>query len=387
MQSLTMLYIAAALVTICFVHFLYREMKKPKNFPRGPFFFPIIGSALSVANARKKAGMLSKGIMEIGKRHGAKDLVGFKVGKDRVVFTLSTKAFMEMYTNQDLDGRPFGPFYETRTWNLRRGILFTDSGEIRRCHSRGDHTVIVRWCLLSEFWHAQHRFILRQLKDFGFTRKGMIEICENEAEFCLSDFRKLIESQGGKCATVRMPNILASYVLNTLWQFMAGVRYDVDNEELKHLQNMLSDLFKSIDMKGALFSHFPFLQYIAPEASGYNNYVRFHENLHAFTRKEVERHKLNFNPSDEPRDLIDAYLKVLYAGDETGEKMHESFSELQLLAVMLDMFVAGTETTDKVFNFMLLNLVRNMEIQERAFEEIERVVGKDRLPKLTDRPK
>jgi methyl farnesoate epoxidase/farnesoate epoxidase len=215
----------------------------------------------------------------------------------------------------------------------------------------------------------------------------MIEMCENEAEFCLNDFRKLIESRGGKSAIVTMPNILTSYILNTLWQFMAGVRYDKDNEELRKLINMLNDLFKSIDMKGALFSHFPLLQYIAPEASGYNSYVRFHNNLHAFTRAEVERHKKTFNPSDEPRDLIDAYLKVLYAGDDTGEKVHESFSELQLLAVMLDMFVAGTETTDKASNFMLLNIVRNPSIQKRAFEEIERVVGKDRLPKLSDRPK
>ncbi|KAG5675207.1 hypothetical protein PVAND_005131 [Polypedilum vanderplanki] len=355
----------AALVTIWLIHFLYHEMKKPKNFPHGPFFYPIIGNIVSVEKARRKAGMLTKGIMEIAKTiPGTTDLIGFKIGKDRVVFTLSTKAFMDMYTNQDLDGRPFGPFYETRTFNLRRGILFTDS----------------------EFWHAQHRFILRQLKDFGFTRKGMIEICENEAEFCLTDFRKMIESHGGKSATVTMPNILASYILNTLWQFMAGIRYDVDNEELRHLQNMLNDLFKSIDMKGALFSHFPFLQYIAPEASGYNSYVRFHNNLHAFTKKEVERHKKNFNPSDEPRDLIDAYLKVLYSGDESGNKIHESFSELQLLAVMLDMFVAGTETTDKVSNFMLLNIVRNPQIQQRAYDEIIKVVGKDRLPKLSDRP-
>lgn len=138
----------------------------------------------------------------------------------------------------------------------------------------------------------------------------MTEICENEAEFCVNDFRKLIENQGGKCANVNMPNILSAYLLNTLWQFMAGIRYDVDNEELKYLQEMFSDLMKSIDMKGAVFSHLPILQYIAPEASGYRNYVKCHNNMHAFMRKEVERHKKNFNPSDEPRDLIDAYLKV-----------------------------------------------------------------------------
>jgi methyl farnesoate epoxidase / farnesoate epoxidase len=218
----------------------------------------------------------------------------------------------------------------------------------------------------------------------------MKEICEAEAEFCLNDFRKMIEINGGRFVTVTLPNIHALYVLNSLWQFMASVRYNPDNEELKQLQKILDDLFKSIDVTGALFSHFPILQYIAPEASGYKNYVEFHNNLHKFLRKEIERHKKNFIPTDEPSDLIDAYLKALYTGDEldeSGNPIHESFSELQLLAICLDMFVAGSETTMKTLNFMFLHLVRDSSIQEKARREIDRVIGRHRLPKLEDRVK
>lgn len=104
-------------------------MKKPKNFPRGPFFYPIIGNALSMAKARKECGMLVKGVRKLADNFpNEKDLIGFKIGKDRIVFTLSAKSIVEAYMNQDLDGRPYGAFYETRTWNLRRGILMTDGG-------------------------------------------------------------------------------------------------------------------------------------------------------------------------------------------------------------------------------------------------------------------
>ena len=41
---------------------------------------------------------------------------------------INGEALTEMMLNPDLDGRPFGPFYETRTWNLRRGVLLTDAG-------------------------------------------------------------------------------------------------------------------------------------------------------------------------------------------------------------------------------------------------------------------
>jgi len=237
-----------------------------------------------------------------------------------------------------------------------------------------------------DFWKSQRRFIHKHLKEFGYARKGMREICENEAEHCLHDFRKLIESQGGKSAVVTMPNVFSVYVLNTLWLMMAGIRYTSDNKDLKKLQRLLNDLFENIDMMGALFSHFPFLQYIAPKASGYEDFVAFHNNLHEFLRNEVDNHKRHFNPSDEPRDLIEAYLKVLYSGDEDG-KIDESFSELQLLAVCLDMFMAGTETTNKSMNFMFLHLTRNPIIQRRAQQEIAQVVGSQRLPQLDDRVK
>lgn len=214
----------------------------------------------------------------------------------------------------------------------------------------------------------------------------MREICENEAEFCLNDFKGLVEKNGGKSVTVTMPNLFSLYILNTIWLMMAGIRYDPENEQLKVLQELLTDLFSNIDMMGALFSHFPFLRFIAPEASGYNSFVACHNNIHKFVRSEVENHKKTFNPSDEPRDLIDAYLKVLFSGDEEG-KIDESFSELQLLAVCLDIFMAGTETTNKSVNFMFLHIIRNEQVQIRAREEVDRVIGRSRLPTLNDRVK
>lgn len=214
----------------------------------------------------------------------------------------------------------------------------------------------------------------------------MREICENEADFCLRDLRRLVRQSGGNSAVVSMPDYFSVHILNTLWLMMAGIRYESDNQDLKLLQNLLTELFANIDMMGAPFSHFPFLSYVAPEASGYNSFVACHNNVHKFVRSEVENHKKTFNPSDEPRDLIDAYLKVLYSGDENG-KVDESFSELQLLAVCLDMFMAGTETTNKSTNFMFLHLVRNPDVQEKARREIDAVVGRSRAPTLDDRVK
>lgn len=67
------------------------------------------------------------------------------------------------------------------------------------------------------------------------------------------------------------------------------------------------------------------------------------------------------------------------------ENQGKSFSEDQLLALCMDLFMAGSETTSNSLSFSFLNLILNPEIQKKAQEEIDSVLG-DRMPSLDDRP-
>lgn len=53
--------------------------------------------------------------------------LGLRIGKDRAVVCLDFDIIKEMLNNEDFDGRPQGPFYETRTWGVRRGNLLSIS--------------------------------------------------------------------------------------------------------------------------------------------------------------------------------------------------------------------------------------------------------------------
>lgn len=123
------MWLSVVIFLFALIIFALSDAKKPRNFPKGPQWLPVLGSALAVTKARNITGMLVKGVRKIAEESEIANLIGFKVGKDRVVFVYSTEALMEMYGNQDIDGRPYGPFYETRTWNQRLGIVLTDGGE------------------------------------------------------------------------------------------------------------------------------------------------------------------------------------------------------------------------------------------------------------------
>ncbi|CAK1553950.1 unnamed protein product [Leptosia nina] len=349
---LTVLVVIAIIVLI-----LYLDTVKPQKFPPGPKWLPILGCAYEIQKVREKSGYLYKCIREISNKYSYDGhMVGIKIGKDRIVLVNSYEANKEMLYNEDIDGRPKGIFYQARTWGESKGVLVTDG----------------------ELWKEQRRFLIKHLKEFGFGRKGMTEISFSEARHLVKDLSKATGDTGS--AEFVMHNFFNTYILNTLWSMMAGIRYEPDDPQMIVLQKLLFDLFAAIDMVGCAFSHFPILSYVAPRASGYTYFIATHEKVWKFLRDEIARHKERFHPSNKDNDFMDVYIRVL---NEPGEK--PTYSEGQLVAMCMDMFMAGTETTAKSMSFCFSYLVRNQEAQQKAQEEIDRVVGRDRLPTLEDK--
>lgn len=127
------------------------------------------------------------------------------------------------------------------------------------------------------------------------------------------------------------------YVLNTLWTMLAGVRYTPEDTELVTLQALLNDMFTRLDMAGALFSQFPLLQYVAPDFSGYTEFVTIHQRLWKFLRVEIDRHVETYDPN-EMRDFMDVYIKAI---KETEHDPKSSFSGRWTRRVELSMSLAG----------------------------------------------
>lgn len=85
----------------------------------GPKWWPILGSAVEVARLRRKTGYLFKTCSVLCKKYGP--VVGLKIGTDRIVVLNDYESIHAMLTDEDCDGRPIGPVYETRTFGMRRG--------------------------------------------------------------------------------------------------------------------------------------------------------------------------------------------------------------------------------------------------------------------------
>jgi cytochrome P450 len=54
---------------------------------------------------------------------------------------------------------------------------------------------------------------------------------------------------------------------------------------------------------------------------------------------------------------------------------------------MADIFAAGAETTSTTLRWFMLYMIEYPEVQKKIQDEIDAVVGRDRLPSWEDKPR
>lgn len=82
------------------------------------------------------------------------------------------------------------------------------------------------------------------------------------------------------------------------------------------------------------------------------------------------------------RDFISAFRRKM---EEEKDVPGSPFTAANLRVTTYDLFLAGTETTSMALRYGLMALLGNPHIMERLQEELDVVVGSDRLPSLRDR--
>uniref|UniRef100_A0A182PZ34 Uncharacterized protein n=1 Tax=Anopheles epiroticus TaxID=199890 RepID=A0A182PZ34_9DIPT len=346
----------AALALFLLVAFLVKELWRPANYPPGPRWLPIVGNTPLVRKMTAQNGGLLVNVFNKLSETYQSSVIGLKLGRERVVVALGYENVKEILSNEAFQGRPDNFFIRLRTLGTRLGITCTDGA----------------------FWNEQRSFVTRHLRQVGYGREAMHDQIQTE----LKELLDVLDNS--KEQPLWPGSILGISVINVLWTIVTGTRVPREDDRLQRLVQLLHDRSRVFDMAGGTLNQLPWLRFIAPEWSGYNLVCRFNKQLTEFFYPTIEEHKENFTEEKAVDDLVYAYIKEMRDREGTP---NNNFTEVQLTMIILDIFIAGGQTTSVTLDLAFMMMIIHPDVQHKVHREIDSHLALDAVPHYADRLK
>jgi len=358
--------ILAAFIVLCFTYIVLRA--KPwryKTFSSPGLCLPFIGHSYKLMNKKFKDDP-ANGIWNLYRRHQRNGMLYFKSFGFNNIWIGDFKTVKYIFNHADGNSRSDPPLL----------VFFKESRKLR-CD-------FVPGVIFSEkeAWQQQRRFTLKTLRDFGFGKKGMEEMIFEE----INHFKLHIETKMKK--PIDFGTNLNLPIINALWRITVGEKFDYNDPKLLDICSRMTDCFKILmDPKLNLLLSYPFLFNFKKilQFFNYDKVLRMFNDVITMMEENIEKHKQTLD-RNEPRDFTDlALIEIENTTDETssfhGEKGFDG-----LKTILLDLFLAGSETTSTTLTWAVLYMTRYPDIQEKVQKEIDSVVGLNRSPSMMDKP-
>ncbi|CAH4035727.1 probable cytochrome P450 304a1 [Pieris brassicae] len=357
--------LVALVILLYFIKHFYDEAhKRHENFPPGPLKLPVYGGYwIILSKAYKNLGLAT---MRLAKQFNTK-VVGLYLGSCPQVLVNDPELVKEVLLREEFDGRMDTILGRVRGGWKKLGLFFTDGF----------------------FWHTQRRFSLRYMRDSGFGRR-----CEHLEEAMTQDFKELMDivKNGPKNDDekkiingdlIYLPHFFDVPFLNGM--IYVFTKSSLPREKYPMLwevgRNSLGFQRCSNDLGGALCIT-PWLKNILPKFSGYHDCLERTATIKQFFR-EIIQDAIDTYDDKYERHFIDSYIKRMR--QELKENNRTTYSVEQLEMICTDYTFPSGSGAEMVMTFLIERMLIQGEIQDKIHEEIDRVVGFDRLPTLDDR--
>ncbi|CAO2634874.1 Cytochrome P450 1A2 [Lemmus lemmus] len=346
-----------AITTFCLGFWVFRVTRTwvPKGLksPPGPWGWPIIGHMLTLG----KNPHLS--LTKLSKQYG--DVLQIRIGSTPVVVLSGLDTIRQALVKKgdDFKGRP--DLYSFTFISNGQSLAFNpDTGPV---------------------WVARRRLAMDALKSFSIASDPMSssscyleEHVSKEANHLVSKFQQQMAEVGH----FEPVNLVVEMVINVIGAMCFGKNFPQKSEEMLSIVKSSNDFVENVSSGNAV-DFFPILRYLPNPAL--KKFKIFNDKFVLFLKKTVQEHYQDFNKNS-IQDITGALFKHTENSKANGVQIpHE-----KIVNIVNDLFGAGFDTVTTAISWSLLLLVTRPNVQRKIHKEMDTVIGRDRQPRLSDRP-
>ncbi|XP_064633681.1 cytochrome P450 2F3-like [Lineus longissimus] len=343
--------LSTVLLIVVTLAIVVRFLRLPAGtLPVGPKGWPVIGYLQGVG------AHIYLHYTELAKQYQS-DVVSFTLASRLFVVLNSYDAIKQAFLKQ-------GDVFSGRPESIHKNFIAKGNGLISSEGSK---------------WKAQRKFSLTVLRGFGMGKNGMEEKILDE----IGHFLQEVEHRQGAPFDIR--DLLSASVSNVISCVVFGHRFKYDD---KAFVDLLSRFDENMKYGGALnpVNILPALRHLPGDRWHFHLMLHNVRRVQKFVQTEIDQHRETFEEGNQ-RDFIDIYLEELKQSKErAAESGNESeFNDEQLKQNILDLFFAGSETTNTTLRWAIIYMMLYPEVQQKIQKELDLVIGRERFPRTEDR--